>query len=215
MDGERVLVARSADGLRWDPPVEVGRYENLEPGGEYGWPVLRGSGFRVAAMPTLAVDRSDGPHRGVVHVAWFDHAAGGDVVLSASRDGGRAWTAPRRVHDDDPALRADQFLPAIRVGPDGTLDVSWLDRRDDPANRLFHTYHAHSADGGATFSPNLRVSEVASDERHSHHQNGMVFLGDDRDSDSVAGRATLLWTDTRHDKADVRVAHVQRPGATR
>lgn len=214
VDGEKVLVSRSADGLRWDAPVTVGNYTDPPPGGEYGWPVLRGSDFRIFALPSLAVDRTAGPYGGSLYVTWFDHSAGeGDVLLSSSRDGGRTWSAPARVHDDDPAAKADQFMPAVSVGPDGTVDVSWLDRRDDPENHLYHLYHAYSLDGGASWSRNLRVSDHASDERFSHHQNGMVFLGDYRDSDSGDGFAALVWVDTRAQKADAAVAVVQRPRA--
>lgn len=207
-----LLVLHSDDGLVWSEPVEVATFENAPERNEYGWPTLRGSSFRIVPVGSLAVDRSDGPYAGSVYVAYFDHAAGsGDAMLVASRDGAN-WSAPIRVHDDEGSLN-DQFMPAVSVGPDGTVDVSWQDRRDDPQNRLFHTYYAFSTDGGATFSPNLRVTSVASDEQHSHHQNGMVFLGDYRDSDSVRGAATFVWVDTRDQKADVRVATVERPSA--
>lgn len=214
LDGGSILVSRSPDGLAWGAPVAVAAYKDPPPGGEYGWPVLRGSDFRTFALPSLAVDRSSGPNRGNVYVTWFDHAADeGDVLLSVSRDDGRTWSPPQKVHDDDPTLKADQFMPVVSVGPDGTVDVSWLDRRDDPQNHLFHLYHAYSLDGGRTFSRNQRVSEVAGDERHSHHQNGMVFLGDYRDGDSGDGFTVLTWVDTRQSKADAGVAVVVRPRA--
>lgn len=208
----RFLVLSSEDrGATWGEAVEVGSFVNGPERNEYGWPALRGSTFRIVPVGSLAVDRSDGPFAGRVYVVYFDHAAGhGETMLTWSDDGA-TWSAPIRVNDD--AADADQFMPAVSVGPDGTVDVSWQDRRDDPENHLFHTYYAYSVDGGATFSPNLRVTSAASDEQHSHHQNGMVFLGDYRDSDSVAGAATFLWVDTRDGKADVRIATVQRPPA--
>ncbi|HET6404487.1 MAG TPA: sialidase family protein [Candidatus Thermoplasmatota archaeon] len=207
----RFLALSSDDGLSWSEPVEFASFVNGPERNEYGWPTLRGSGFRIVPTASLAIDRSDGEHRGRLYVAYFDHAAGhGDAMLTWSDDG-KMWSPPARVNDD--AADADQFMPAVSVGPDGTVDVSWQDRRDDAHNRLFHTYYAYSTDGGVTFSRNLRVSAVASDEAHSHHQNGMVFLGDYRDSDSVRGAATFVWVDTRAGKADVRVATVERPAA--
>lgn len=214
LDGERVLVSSSPDGLRWSDPVAVGTYQDPPPGGEYGWPVLRGSDFRVFALPSLAVDRTDGPHGGSVYVAWFDHSGGdGEVLFVASRDGGATWSQPRRIGDDDPARAVDQFMPALSVGPDGTLDATWYDRRDDPAGRLFDLYYTHSVDGGRTFAPDLRVSERSVDERHSHHQNGMVFMGDYIDLDSSDGHAHAVWVDTRNQKADAFVATLARPSA--
>jgi hypothetical protein len=165
----------------------------------------------VDVMPSLAVDRSTGPHAGRVYVTWFDHAAGnGETMLSWSDDGA-TWSAPVRVNDD--AGAADQFMPSVSVGPDGTLDVSWIDRRDDPANHLFEAYYTYSLDGGQTFAPNMRVSHGASDESFSHHQNGAIFLGDYRDMGSLRGSATLVWVDTRNHKADVFIATVPRPSA--
>lgn len=214
LNGADVLVSHSDDGLAWSDPVTVGSYIDPPPGGEYGWPVVRGSDFRIFALPSLAVDRTDGPNAGTVYVAWFDHSGGdGEVLLTASRDGGATWSQPKRVHDDDPALAFDQFMPAVAVGPDGTLDVTWYDRRDDPDNHLFALYHTYSLDGGRTFAENLRVTEVLVDEQFSHHQNGMVFMGDYIDLDASDGHAHAVWVDTRNGKADAFVATIARPSA--
>jgi hypothetical protein len=213
VDDASVLVMSSDDGLTWGDVAEAGAFENPPPGGEYGWPVLQGSDFRTFTVPSIAVDRSAGPHGGRVYVAWFTHAGGdGDVVLSYSDDG-TSWSEPRKVHDDDPTLKADQFMPAVSVGPDGTVDVSFYDRRWDPGNHLFDMAYTYSLDGGQTFAPTIRVSERSSDEQWSHHQNGMVFMGDYIDNDSSAGAAHLVWVDTRNQQADVFVATVMRPGA--
>lgn len=209
IDDDSVLVSKSRDGLNWERPTEVAPYALPEPGGEYGWPVLRGSAFRVLNIPLIAVDRSDGPYSGSIYVTWFDHARGeGDVYVAYSRDQGATWSQPMMVHDDNSTH--DQFYPAISVGPNGTVDVSWWDRRDDPDNHLFHVYYTYSKDGGKTWAPNLRVTDVASDEQYSHHQNGMIFLGDYRDQDSSELGAHLVWVDTRNGIADVYVATVER-----
>lgn len=210
-EGE-IMVLHSEDGLAWEEAVPVGSYTNAPETNSHGWPVLRGSEFRIVPHGALAVDRSGGEHAGRVYVTFFDHSAGnGEAMLVWSDDHGATWTSPKRVNDD--AGDADQFMPVVSVGPDGTVDVSWQDRRDDPANHLFHTYYAYSLDGGEIFSPNMRVTATPSDEQYSHHQNGMIFLGDYRDSDSIRGQATFVWVDTRDQKADVRVASVQRPQA--
>ncbi|MBW3583707.1 MAG: hypothetical protein KY455_11465 [Euryarchaeota archaeon] len=216
LDGEDILVSKSADGLTWEHPVVVGNYTNPPPNGAYGWPALRGSVFRSFALPSIAVDRSGGPHDGNVYVVWMDHSGDdAEVLFTRSTDDGKTWDTPRRVHDDDPALKADQFMPAVSAGPDGTVDVIWYDRRDDLENHLFDLYYTYSVDGGATFAPDLRVSERSSDEQYSHHQNGMIFLGDYIDIDSSPGKAHVVWVDTRNEKADAFIATIERPGANR
>ncbi|HLE48157.1 MAG TPA: sialidase family protein, partial [Candidatus Thermoplasmatota archaeon] len=208
-----ILFTRSADGLSWTKPVKVGDYKLPAPGGEYGWPVLKGSAFRIVNVPFVAADRTsviDG-YSGSIYITWFDYATGdGEVRVAYSRDVGATWAECARPADDDPALKADQFYPTLSVGPDGTVDLSWWDRRDDPNNHLFHVYYTYSKDGCRTWAPNLRVTDVPSDEQYSRHQNGMIFLGDYRDQDSSMLGAHLVWVDTRNQKADVYTAIVQR-----
>lgn len=210
-DGAKHYVLSSTDGVKWSEPVQAATAKDPSSQNEHGRAVLNGSAFRVASFGSLGVDRSAGKFGGRVYLTYFDHAAGnGETMLVWSQDG-KTWSKPARVNDDDGG--ADQFLPAVSVGPDGTVDVSWQDRRDDPANHLFTTYYAYSTDGGVTFSKNLRVASAQSDEKYSHHQNGDVFLGDYRDMSSTKGRATMVWVDTRNSKADVFLATVERPGA--
>lgn len=210
----RIGVTWSDDGLDWHEPAEVASYRNPPERGAYGWPALDGSDFRIFAVPSLAVDRSEGPHGGNLYLAWMDYIPEtdeADVLLSTSTDGGGTWSEPLRVNDDDEGNGKDQFMPSVDVGPDGVVDLSWYDRRDDPDNHVFHLYYAYSADGGESVSENLRVTDVPSQEKHSRHQNGMIFLGDYRDTASSEGAAHLTWVDTRHEKADAFYAEVDRP----
>ncbi len=209
-----VIVSHSADGLAWDEPIVVGSYTNPPPSGAFGWPALNGSAFRTFALPSLGVDRSGGPYDGTLYVTWMDHSGtDAEVLMTVSHDAGATWTEPTRVHDDAPESGFDQFMPAVNVGPDGTADVVWYDRRDDPNNHLFDLYYTYSTDGGQTWAENLRVSESSSDEQYSHHQNGMIFMGDYIDIDSTHGHAYPVWVDTRNGKADAFIAIIERPGA--
>jgi hypothetical protein len=217
VDGTNVIVSRSKDGVAWEKPSVVGPYKDPPPNADaYGFPGLKNSKFRVFTVPSLAVDRSRGPYGGSVYVTWMTYNTTkdeADVVLSASHDGGKTWSAPALVHDDDPARQTDHFMPAVSVGPDGTVDVSWYDRRVDPQNHLIDVFSTYSVDGGRTFARNLRVTDASFDEQYSHHQNGAVFLGDYRQGASSAGASTIAWVDTRNHKADVYVATIERPGA--
>lgn len=48
----------------------------------------------------------------------------------------------------------------MSVGPDGRLGVLFYDRRKDSNNLLIDAYYSESLDGGLTFLPNVRISEV-------------------------------------------------------
>lgn len=208
-----VIVSQSADGLAWSEPTIVGSYTNPPPSGSFGWPALNGSDFRTFALPALAIDRSDGPYGGSIYVTWMDHSGpDADTLVTYSRDG-QTWSEPRVVHDDGPASGDDQFMPAVAVGPDGTVDLVFYDTRFDPETHLFDLLYTYSVDGGATWSADLRVSEVSVDEQYSHHQNGMVFMGDYIDIDSYDGHTVPTWVDTRNGKADAFIAVIERPAA--
>lgn len=136
--------------------------------------VLNGD-IRVLEWPSLAVDTSGSsdplspdfnPHRGTIYVAAPSRGAGADesdVYIVSSSDGGVTWTSRRKLNDD--TTTTDQFHAQIAVGPDATVAVTWYDRRlsNDPlrANWLIDQFATVSTDGGQTFAPNFRVSDVS------------------------------------------------------
>jgi hypothetical protein len=182
--------------------------------------------YRSGQVCMVAADDTDGPHGGNVYMVWSSTKDGnrdiwfqaapmgyvlecaGGALCSAAHD-----AEPVAIKLNDDATANDQFFPAISVAPNGIIDVVWYDRRDDPENRLLDIYHTYSLDGGKTWAPNLRVTEVSSDPVHSLHQGGFVFIGDYIDLDSSAECAWPAWVDTRFGKADVMTACVERPGA--
>lgn len=179
--------------------------------------------YRSRQVCMVAADETDGPHRGNVYLAYMATAdpeeaedRDRDIFFVRSEDGGETWSDPLQLNLDGgggPNSTADQFFPAISVNPDGVVDVVWYDRRHDPEDgRLLDLYHRYSRDGGRTWSDELRVTEVSSDPRYSIHQGGFVFIGDYIDIDSSAECAWPAWVDTRHGKADVATACIERPG---
>src|SRR3989442_3087 len=127
---------------------------------------------RALVYPSIDVDRSNGPHRGRLYCAWTDQAdqsrtfidgAETDIFFAFSDDGGLSWSAPIRIADDN--VHADQFYQWLSVDPiDGSVNVSWYDTRNDPTRRKTDIFFARSADGGLSFSPNVRVTSASTDE---------------------------------------------------
>lgn len=166
--------------------------------------------YRSGGMPFIVADDSaESPHAGNVYLAWQDTRDGDrDIFVSRSTDGGATWSDAVKV-SDAPA-GTDQFFPAMSVGPDGVLDVVFYDRRGDPEAKLLDLYYTYSTDGGLTWSVDQRITDVPTDPTKSHHQNGMIFIGDYIDIDSSAGAAHPVWVDTRHGVADVFTATILR-----
>jgi hypothetical protein len=174
-----------------------------------------GVGLRHSQFPALAISPTD-PN--TVYVLWNHHDPSwnrtyqapccggnstprtflaGDIAFSRSTDGGVTWSAPLRLNDDPPLTGHDHFLPAIAVGPDGTIHVAWYDRREDPANRLYQVYAAQSTDGGLTWSANTRVSDAPSDPAAVIFADGNAFLGNTSGIAASAAQVLPFWTDTR------------------
>jgi hypothetical protein len=188
-----LYVARSTDGGQTFPQVKRAATVQRPPS------PLPGSFFRMFVLPTLAVD----PRNGTLYATWNDYAPGNaDVMVVSSTDGGQTWGDAVRANDDPPTPRHDQFFPTARVGPDGTLHLLWLDRRDDPGNERYAPYYARSTDGGKTFSKNQPVSRVLSDPAVGF-QGTIIgdYIGLDLSSDGET--VYTAWCDTRNGNQDI------------
>jgi hypothetical protein len=156
--------------------------------------------FRCNSFPSCAVDHSSGPYRGRVHVCWSSRVGSSSEILAvSSSDGGANWTAPVRVND---VTTGDQFFQWVTVDERGTVFACWQDRRHDPANRRIDCYASASYDGGATWIPNWRVSEVSSDPGSSS------FIGDYSGIAAARGRCFPAWVDIQSGNQDAYTAPV-------
>src|SRR5262249_4558790 len=109
--------------------------------------------------PACGVDRSAGAFHGRLYCSWMDNNSAGDtdIFLATSTDNGATWSAPLTVNDDSGG--SFQFNQWLAVDPvTGEVDVSWNDSRNDPTNASTDYFFAQSANGGASFSPNVKVT---------------------------------------------------------
>ena len=127
--------------------------------GNCGRPALDGN-VRYLPSPQLVV----GPD-GVLHVVYsydpdgFDVGDEIDVFYRRSLDSGATWEPEIRLSDD--ATLNDQYFPTISVGESNVLVATFYDRRLDPGNILIDYYKRFSFDGGASWQPSIRVSDVS------------------------------------------------------
>lgn len=162
---------RSLDGgSTWDPVVQVNRDPIRHPGWDRqrqcepdNWrPTLNGD-IRMLAQTWMAADTTGGPYRGHLYVVWAHDPPGetdnSDVFFSRSTDGGLTWAAETQLGG---GTETDQFEPFVAVGGFGAVAVAWYDRRNDPEENLaIDVYTAVSRDGGRTFDPIQRLTDVS------------------------------------------------------
>jgi len=82
-----------------------------------------------------------------------------DIFLIRSTDGGLNWGVPVRVNDD--ATTGAQVMPWMYIKPNGTIDLVWYDRRNDPANQLWDVYFTSSTDYGSSFYTNTLINSAS------------------------------------------------------
>lgn len=197
-----IVIDRSFDGGRSFgsdvvvAPVEVGDLE------------LNG-GIWTFSFPALAVDVSSSPFRGSLYIAFMDFINDGDIYFVKSTDHGSTWSKPKRLNDDPVDNCCDQFHPWLAVDENGIINVVFYDRRNDPNNLLFDVYLTRSFDGGETFTPNVRVSDVSSApigfRGDLEHRYPAGLLGEYIGVTSAAGKPVVIWTDTREGDQNVYV----------
>jgi hypothetical protein len=205
-----VLFNASTDGGTTFLPLEAA------PGGDFFTYGFVGSltspnpGYRVPGVPrmnsfpVMDVDRSNGPNRGMIYIAFAESRNRIDADVFVLRltppNGFRPHVSlPIRVNND--GIGADQFLPWLSVDPsNGAVNVAFYDRRDE-GGLLMNLYNARSTDGGVSYSENTRVSGVRSDPTVQAgvlgSNNNQIGVGDYIAVAAIGGKTHLLWTDTR------------------
>ncbi|MCC7415583.1 MAG: exo-alpha-sialidase [Acidobacteria bacterium] len=88
----------------------------------------------------------------------------GYIRFSRSLDGGRTFTTPVTLNDDE--RETGHRFDTIHVGPTGIVYVIWIDKRDlDKATEAHQPYagaalyYTRSTDRGASFSPNAKLKD--------------------------------------------------------
>jgi len=140
---------------------------------------------RANGFPQIAID----PKSKKLYVTWSDYRNGDlDVFLATSSDGGKKWSEPVRVNNDPVHNGAEQFFQWLAVDPtDGSINVLFYDRRQDPLNRKQIVVLARSIDSGKSFQ-NYSWSDTP-------FEAGGLFFGDYSGIAAYGGRVYGVWTE--------------------
>lgn len=135
------------------------------------------------------------------------------VTYRRSTDGGRTWSDAQVLADTDPAKLAYSGNPMVKVAPNGRVDVTWWDTRNDPGIAANDVYYAYSDDAGATWSPNIRVTDRLIDRKIGVYANNFDLAGPPGMA-STDDYVMFGWDDTRNgdpvvNTQDIYVGSVQ------
>jgi len=190
-------MSKSTDrGTTWSAPMKIDTVD-LAPdngcGGFYG--CLPNTTEPVSNVPAIAVDNSASPTHGnlyVVDYTWRGFYMRTQVTVSSN--GGSAWGNPVRVTPSSDTH--DQFFAWINVANNGIVGVTFLDRRNDPANVNYDAFVAYSKDGGTSYK-DLQLSTASSNPFNDGFSG--TFLGDSSGNAWGSGAKHLFasWPDTR------------------
>jgi hypothetical protein len=210
----QIRVRRSDDGgLTFGAVTTVAEFD---PSGDAnatsrcGQSALNGD-IRTEAFPSMDVDRSNGPARGRVYVAYAALPPGSgsdvaDVFLTWSGDGGQTWSppasiahAPAATSNPDPTPH-DNWQPTVIVGSDGGVSVFFYDRRGDPQNLLLGLYRAKSMNGGASWvNQSVSVQSFAPPQLSppADAQLSPCYFGDYNGATRTDNLVHVVWGDAR------------------
>jgi len=145
-DGNTIMFTRSRDGgvnfERSHKIVEVAPpyFEVTD--------VSRANGF-----PEIGISPGHKKGEETLYVVWSDYRNRDvHVFCATSRTHGKSWSRAVRVNSDPVHNGNDQFFQWLAVDPrDGSANIIFYDRRDDPENLKTTVTLARSTDGGKSF----------------------------------------------------------------
>ena len=205
---DSVIVEKSTNAqvpssvIVWDAPVIVYMDGHLNAGTP-----INPSG--LVGQANIDVDHSNGPGKDNVYIlASITRATNtdpADIMFVRSTDGGKNWSAPKRVNDDASTTNT-QWMGTMSVAPNGRIDAVWLDTRDAKAGSDSSAlYYSYSTDQGTTWTVNEKMSALF--DPHVGYPN-QSKMGDYFDMQSDNSGAHLTWTNTLNGEEDVYYSHI-------
>ena len=144
---------------------------------------------RANGFPQIGLRPQGKKQKETLYVTWSDYRNGDvDVFCATSTNHGKAWNRTVRVNSDPIHSGRDQFFQWLAVDPkDGSVNVIFYDRRNDPENLKTTLVLARSEDGGKSFA-NYAWTQTPFVSRRD-------FIGDYTGLAALGGRVYGAWAE--------------------
>jgi hypothetical protein len=114
------------------------------------------------------------------------------LEAAVSNNGGTTWGAPVIVSN---VPTGDQFFPWVNLARNGTVGLTWLDRRGDSADVKYQPFFTISTNGGVSYAAAHALTSTQSNPNNDGFGGG--FMGDYRTHVWIGGSIYAVWPDTR------------------
>lgn len=146
------------------------------------------------------------PSQDNIYVAWTKLSGGGthpnQILFARSTDGGASWGKPLQLSSADTTSTTYRTGAAVKVGPDGTVYVVWLNTKGTPG-----IFISTSHDGGNSFLPPGKIGTVALISDDSLPLSGTSFRQTGRSFPSLSigpnGTLYVVWCSHTNNHAEV------------
>jgi hypothetical protein len=177
-------------GQTFDPPIELGQGPDL----------ISFPGTTSSSLPAIAA----GPDRGLLCAAFTVHEAGAghaDILLAASRDGGRTWSPASAVTPQDQVI---YFQPQVAIDDAGRIGVMAFAM----AQGMVSVVLMVSQPGSLRFGPPITVTDQPFDPAKGPAGGARWWIGDYQALATTPGAFHPLWNDTRTGQLELFTAAV-------
>ena len=195
------VVTSNDGGATFSAPVQA-----YDLHGEFDFAIPSMESRRAFIYVSADVDRSGGTHDGRVYLAFTDEAPNspgngngsaanshGWVQVIYSDDQGATWQVAATPHSTTDQATVDRYHPWLDVDDNGVVHIGFYDTRNSTNRTGVDFYYVYSADGGATWTNETRVSAIVS----QNITNGQEWGDYNGLSVSRANTVAMSWTDNR------------------
>ena len=165
---------------------------------------------RNNSFPTIDVDRSNGPNRGKMYIAWAEPfsstSQNSDILLLAMPAlNGQDQIIPTAARVKPSG--SSRFFPSLKVDPQtGNINIGFYDQAGGSGASI-SPFLITSSDGGASFSDPVSLSSAPSNPQIQSQivsANGEgIGIGDYLWLDISSSKLGVVWTDTRDSKQEI------------
>lgn len=181
-------------GQTFDPPIELGQGTDL-----VSFP---GISTASSSVPAIAAH----PHRHLVCAAFTVQQAGADhadILLAASRDGGRTWSPAAAVTPQDSVI---YFQPQVAIDDGGRIAVMAFAMAKGKVSVVLML----SEPGSLRFGSPITITSQSFDPAKVADQGGDWWIGDYQALAATPDAFHPLWNDARTGQLELFTAAVRK-----